>query len=440
MIWYDAIPAVYLLVFNACMQEKTSKFSIFFNDLSARGHVLTFHQAEATDIELTQYGEYLFDNIIVFAPKADGFGSIDADDITEFVRSGHNLVVAAAKETSDSIRELTEHFGVEIDHKGTEVIDHFEKEESLDVTHQHTTVLAKEAIQSPAVLGAFVGQAAAHPVLFRGVGHTISSDNVLAVRILRGNPTSYSYFPNKAIGDPAALHMGQEALLVSAIQGRNNARVLVAGSVDMFSNLFFGQLLQDQSTGNRQFCAEVSKWALGEAGVLRFRDITHHKSDGTPPDVILHEKERPDLPQSLFPDPELTRNSLVYRIKDEIVYSMVVEEFRDGSWQPFAADDMQMEFVMLDAYVRKTMVADKATGIVQTTFTAPDTYGIFKFRILYRRTGYSVLHAETQVSIRPFKHNEYERFILSAYPYYSSAFSAAAAFFIFSLFFLFSSD
>ena len=163
--------------------------------------------------------------------------------------------------------------------------------------------------------------------------------------------------------------------------------------------------------------------------------------DGSPPDVILHEKERPDLPQSLYPDPEITRNSLVYRIKDDIVYSMIVEQLGEGGkWSPFVADDMQMEFMMLDPYVRKTMTVDKTTGRYVANFIAPDSYGIFKFRVLYRRVGYSVLHAETMVSIRPFKHNEYERFIFSAYPYYSSAFSAMIGFFIFSLFFLFSDE
>ena len=162
--------------------------------------------------------------------------------------------------------------------------------------------------------------------------------------------------------------------------------------------------------------------------------------DGGAPELILHEKERPDLPQSLYPDPEITRNSLVYRIKDEIVYSMMVEELQGDTWMPFVSSDMQMEFMMLDPYVRKTMVVDPSTGRHVASFIAPDSYGIFKFRVLYRRVGYSVLHAETQVSIRPFKHNEYERFIFSAYPYYSSAFSAMIAFFVFSMFFLFSDD
>ncbi|RYH30062.1 hypothetical protein EON65_06470 [archaeon] len=119
---------------------------------------------------------------------------------------------------------------------------------------------------------------------------------------------------------------------------------------------------------------------------------------------------------------------------------MIVEEFKDGIWQPFYANDMQLEFVMLDPYVRTTMQADKNTGNFVATFLAPDNYGVFKFRVLYRRVGYSVLHTETEVSIRPFKHNEYERFILSAYPYYASALSATVGFLLFSVLYLFASD
>jgi oligosaccharyltransferase complex subunit beta len=175
--------------------------------------------------------------------------------------------------------------------------------------------------------------------------------------------------------------------------------------------------------------------------VLRYRDIQHSKSDGLPPDVILHEKTRPDLPQSLYPDPEIARNALVYRIKDEIVYKLTIERYSGGEWIPFCGNDVQVEFVMLDPYVRKTLTcASNSTGVHVAKFTAPDNYGIFKFRVLYRRPGYSTLHAETQVSIRPFKHNEYERFIPSAYPYYSAAISSVIAFFVFVTVFLFSTD
>jgi oligosaccharyltransferase complex subunit beta len=303
---------------------------------------------------------------------------------------------------------------------------------------QHTTITAKNHVRSSVILDQFLDKKA-DSVFFRGIGHTIDSNNVLAIKVLTGNPTTYSADPLKAVGEfPDSA--GADTLLVTAFQARNNARLLFSGSLDMFSNAFFRATAGKQDNVNNElFCDDIAQWVFGDTGVLRFRDITHLKVDGTPPDVILHEKERPDLPESLYPDPELTRNSLVYRIKDEIAYTMVVEEYRRGAWQPYRANDMQMEFVMLDPHVRKTMTCDDR-GVFKAVFTAPDNYGIFKFRVLYRRVGYSVLHAETQVSIRPFKHNEYERFIFSAYPYYASAISAMTAFLVFSVSFLFSSD
>ena len=289
-------------------------------------------------------------------------------------------------------------------------------------------------LNSSALLGKFLSLDN-QSILYRGIGHKIDLKNVLGFRILSANPTTY--YASSTTNDIGK--SGVDISLISAIQARNNARLLFTGSLDLFSNEFFSINIQNSLNGNDLFTKELSKWVFGESSVLRFRDVRHNKVDGTPPDVILHEKDRPDLPTTLYPDPEITRNSLVYRIKDEIVYSMIVEILENGKWKPFQANDMQMEFVMLDPYVRKTMVADN-TGKFVAIFTAPDNYGIFKFRVLYRREGYSVLHAETQVSIRPFKHDEYERFISSAYPYYSSAISAVIGIFIFSISFIFSTD
>lgn len=43
-----------------------------------------------------------------------------------------------------------------------------------------------------------------------------------------------------------------------------------------------------------------------------------------------------------------------------------------------------------------------------------------------------------QVSIRPFTHNEYERFLVAAYPYYASALSVMVGFLVFCAAFLYS--
>lgn len=155
---------------------------------------------------------------------------------------------------------------------------------------------------------------------------------------------------------------------------------------------------------------------------------------------MLATKEKPDLPFSLFPDPELNRQSLVYRIKDDIIYSLVIEEYDAdrGGWVPYQASDVQLEFVMLDPHIRTFLECVPETGRFWKLFKVPDNYGIFKFRILYRRPGLSVLAVNTQVSVRPFHHDEYERFIFSAFPYYASAFSMMAGFLVFGVALLYS--
>src|SRR3546814_10086155 len=94
-------------------------------------------------------------------------------------------------------------------------------------------------------------------------------------------------------------------MLVSGMQARNNARVTFAGSVAMLSNQFFAAKVSHAnsagavtttSSGNALFCSGLIQWAFNQRGVLRFRDILHHNADGSQPDVMLHEKARPDLP------------------------------------------------------------------------------------------------------------------------------------------------
>ena len=100
-------------------------------------------------------------------------------------------------------------------------------------------------------------------------------------------------------------------------------------------------------------------------------------------------------------------------------------------WTQFTPADLQMEFVMLDVDVLKNMTCDPTTGLCRVQFKAPDVYGIFKFRVMYRRLGYSVLHTENEISIRPYRQNEYERFLATAAPYYTSTITTLCAVIIF---------
>jgi len=108
---------------------------------------------------------------------------------------------------------------------------------------------------------------------------------------------------------------------VSALQARNNARVIISGSLLLFSDRFF-----TSATDNQYFANELSKWVFKERGLLRASNITHHR---------VGEIEPP----------------LMYRIKDSITYSVLIEEYNGQVWKPFQSKNVQLEFTMLDPYV-----------------------------------------------------------------------------------------
>lgn len=92
---------------------------------------------------------------------------------------------------------------------------------------------------------------------------------------------------------------------------------------------------------------------------------------------------------------------------------------------------------MLDPYIRTTLKqADVVPEHHYGRFTAhlrlPDVYGVFTLKVNYKRPGLTYLLAEDVVAIRPFRHNEYPRFLSAAYPYYAAVGSMIVGFLVFS--------
>jgi oligosaccharyltransferase complex subunit beta len=102
---------------------------------------------------------------------------------------------------------------------------------------------------------------------------------------------------------------------------------------------------------------------------------------------------------------------------------------------PYETNDLQLEFVRIDPFVRMTM-KPVGNGRYEGRFKIPDVYGVYQFKVDYKRIGLTHLYSTTQVSVRPLQHTQYERFIPSAFPYYISAFSMMGGVFLFSLVFL----
>uniref|UniRef100_A0A8C4GMC9 Dolichyl-diphosphooligosaccharide--protein glycosyltransferase 48 kDa subunit n=1 Tax=Dicentrarchus labrax TaxID=13489 RepID=A0A8C4GMC9_DICLA len=387
--------------------------SIFFRSLADRGFDISFKTADDPSLSLIKYGQFLYDHLIIFAPSVEDFGgNINVETITSFIDGGGNVLVAASSDIGDPLRELGSECGIEFDEEKTAVIDHH----NFDVSDpgEHTMIVAdpENLLKAPTI----VGKPTNKPVLFKGVGMVADPENPLVLDILTGSSTSYSFFPDRPISQyPHAV--GKNTLLIAGLQARNNARVVFSGSLDFFSDAFFNSAVQKttpgsqrhEQTGNMELAEALSRWVFKEAGVLRVGAVTHHPVGETTPPAA-------------------------YTITDLVEYSIVIEMLSEGRWVPFDGDDIQLEFVRIDPFVRTYL--KKNGGKYSIQFKLPDVYGVFQFKVDYNRLGYTHLYSSTQVSVRPLQHTQYERFIPSAYPYYASVFSMMAGLFVFSIVFL----
>ncbi|KAL5557235.1 hypothetical protein UlMin_039471 [Ulmus minor] len=392
-----------------------SSHSIFLQSLQSRGFDLDFKLSGDSKLSLQRYGRYLYDGLVLFSPSTESFGgSLDLKAVVDFVDSGHDLILVADSTASDLIRNVATEFGVEFDEDSSAVaIDHSSYAVS-ETEGDHTLIASDEFIQSDVILGKTKIGA---PVLFKGIAHSLNAANSLVWKVLSASPSAYSANPKSKLPHPPSL-TGSDISLVSVMQARNNARIMISGSLDLFSNRFFGSAVQKagsshkyEKSGNKQFVTELSKWVFHERGHLKAVNLRHSK---------VGETDEP----------------AIYRIKDDLEFHFEIYEWSGKSWEPYVTNDVQVQFYMMSPYVLKTLATDQK-GLYHTSFKVPDVYGVFQFKVEYQKLGYTTLSLSKQIPVRPFKHNEYERFITTAFPYYGASFTTMAGFFIFSFIFLY---
>jgi len=396
-----------------------SSHATFFRNLEDRGYQITY-LAASDKATFQKYGEWQYDHLILFAPSAESLAGIKPDDIVAFIDAGHNVFIGASSSLSEPIREIASQCNVEFDEEDTYVIDHFNYDVS-DADGDHTLLVCDrfDSAAAKIVLGAEDSSTLA-PVLFRGIGQDIEEDSPLLYSLVSGYPTSYSHALREPIEE--SVHVaGTRTSLVTILNARNNARVVFSGSLEMFSDKLFNSPVQKYSadnksqrfdrSGNEQFATKLAQWTFQERGILRVSNVQHHR---------VGETAAPET----------------YTIKEDVVYSATIEEWNGKRWVPYISKNVYLEFQMLDPYVR-TELKPSENGTYTVQFKLPDVYGIFTFRLVHNRKGYTGLNHITRAPVRPFRHNEYERFIYSAYPYYASELSMLVGLFIFSWVFLY---
>ncbi|KEP64923.1 UNVERIFIED_CONTAM: dolichyl-diphosphooligosaccharide--protein glycosyltransferase [Hammondia hammondi] len=227
----------------------------------------------------------------------------------------------------------------------------------------------------------------------------------------------------KSGSEDETLLLGAELSLGSALQTQNGGRATLLSSGEFCSDEFsrLGSE-KDTETGkkkiaNLRVCEELLLWTFNRRGVLRWSNLKHFKPGET---VSPH----------------------MYRMKDDIVFSVDLHQLVNGLWHPFYATDVQVEFVMLEPFLRFFLEppASRQSPTFSRAFQAPDRYGVFKFVLHYNRIGFSLLHVESLAPVRNFKHNDFPRFLPCALPYYGCSLLTLIGLIVFAVLFLLHRD
>ncbi|KXH30052.1 dolichyl-diphosphooligosaccharide-protein glycosyltransferase 48kD subunit [Colletotrichum simmondsii] len=409
-------------------------YSKFLGDLESRGFSISYETPKSESLQLFKLGERVYDHVLLFPSKSKGLGpNLTPNILLQFINAKGNILLSLSSESTvpTSIVSLLAELDIALpaDRTGL-VVDHFNYD-TVSASEKHD-VLAIPAPKSPraGVKNFFHedGEVIAFP---NGVGHVLGAGQLLTP-ILRAPKTAYSYNPKEQaeVVDASDLFAaGEQLALVSAFQARNSARFTLVGSAELLSDKWSDAKIKPAAAGkevktwNREFAKRVAGWTFQETGVLRVNNIEHYLNEAA-------NETNPEL----------------YRIKNEVTYSISVSEYSWDKWTPFtvpSGDDLQLEFSMLSPFHRIPLAAKASTAdatTYTTSFILPDQHGIFNFKVNYKRPFFTNVEEKNTVSVRHMAHDEWPRsYVISgAWPWLSGIFATVTGFVLFSAVWMYS--
>ncbi|PKI83965.1 oligosaccharyl transferase glycoprotein complex, beta subunit [Malassezia vespertilionis] len=438
--------------------DNVSEYSAWTAHVRQQGYdVVLLHEHEAGALDLNLFGKRTFDHIAMLAPHTkQSQGALSPQALVAFLENGGNLVVALNANRTEQWRDFAREFGVEFGERRAMLIDHFSYDANLD-SGDHTAVRVGGIREHFAPGGPVPNRGvfgfdtlellALHPMVYRGVAHRVGP-NPLLFSVLAPPGASYEgdvpslertsegyraqnldkleplYGDKQLLTGFDAASDSAPAALASATQLLGNAaRVVFVGSTELFKNTLYS----DAALSNRAVLNDLVSWAFQERGVLRVLGTSHERIRKNEHDVRPEYDEVPGI------------KARVYRIKDEVHYTLDVAEYVHGAWAPTVDDlDLQLSVTMLDPHLTLPLVAEKTAHFTRyaTKLRLPDRHGVFTLRVDWKRHGWTYILAEDTVPVRPFNHDEYPRMLSSSWPYIAGAMSTMLAFTVFTFLWL----
>lgn len=391
-----------LVVYDPVLGESPESLVSRFG-LDPQRYYLGFLNYTNEKLLLVHNKKLLYEHV-VFLPSAKkssaAKGVADKQKLLEYFKLGGNILAVGSAENSvpESIVKFLNEAGIYPAPKGYSVRSFFANEVSL---------LNKDLVSSKVVSSIEVPK-------YSGSAALISNSELL-LPIIKAPKLSFSANPKTEIlTSDKTWTNGEQGFLAVGLQGLSNSRAAWVGSLDAITR-------------------ELIKWVFQEKSVLKLQFTKHYKTS----------------------EPEV-ENRTLYRINDEVSYSVGVSELQNNNWVPYkpASEDdvLQLSFTMLDPYQRLnlTLVGPRSStdngpvdmNVFSVDFTIPDHHGMFTFDFDYKREGLSFLVDKKVVAVRHLANDEYKRSwdITNAWVYIISASLVVIAWLLLVTNFLFLGD
>lgn len=387
-----------LVVFDPSVFPETDALSSLFQ--LNQDYEITFVNYSELD-HLLFLGDEIVYNHVVFMPSSKRVAGakdlVSKFKLVDYFNKGGNVLAVGSSTNSlpDQVRLFLNEAGIFPAPKNFAVGSHFNKKVTLGSSNSAGSIIFPEVPEID-----YEGTAA------------LLSNSELVFPLVKAPKLSYCASRKDAhLTGEKTWSVGEQGFLAAAFQGLNNARGAWVGSLDLVTE-------------------SLVQWVFQESGVLKLQFAHHYKTD----------------------EPNVSDNTL-YRIKDDVYYTIGLSELKNGKWIPYVPsrddDVLQLSFKMLDPYQRLNMTllgagastedGENDLSIFYTEFTLPDHHGMFTFDLDYKREGLSFVESKQIVAVRHLANDEFKRSweISNSWLYVASAFCVAIAWFIFVASFLF---
>lgn len=401
-----------LVVGDASIIE-SDEYSEFFSGLKslAGDGDVEFKAVDDESVELLAFGSELKYDILVLLPvkpKSLGPRLTSKKLLNYFEKGGNVLAVTTPASVPESLREFASQLDIFISPRGYELTDHFvgtgDKDQDIPVGSDNWSS-ESSVITNPSELS------------FNGNGAYLGNSE-LVIPILNAPSTSYIYDAREDddyMGIPWV--QGNQISLAAGLQSLSNSRFSWVGDIDLFKN--------SASDSAKLFVKDLASWTGQEKGVITAHSVENYIVNAS--------------------SVEYQNDKKLYEMKKDVHYEITFSKWDGEKWGPYEASDIQLEYVMLDPYYRINLekIRDNEDSTVYgTTFKTADQYGMFTFKIDYKRPGLSFIEEREIVTVRHTANDEWPRSweITNSWIYFASITSVIAGWILFVIFYLYSSE